>query len=139
MKQTILLLLLSLISIIISTSTVIMAQQTVLSLPPLSSSNHIIYQRGDIPLVLTVPHGGNRKNGITIPDRSKNDDNLLLNDAYTISTARSIANNIADFYGARPYMVICNVPRIKVDVNRPIEEGAESDQGKAVWKVHKSI
>ncbi|KAI7852332.1 hypothetical protein BDC45DRAFT_193319 [Circinella umbellata] len=118
-----------------------MVQQTLLSLsPPLPSSKYIIYQPGDIPLILTVPHGGNRKNGTTIPDRSKNDDNQLLNDAYTISTAQSIADNIADFYGARPYMVICNVPRIKVDVNRPIEQAAESDQGKAIWKeYHQTI
>ncbi|KAI9252845.1 hypothetical protein BDA99DRAFT_520217 [Phascolomyces articulosus] len=104
------------------------------------SNNDISYYRGDIPLVLTVPHGGNTKNGAEIPDRPKNDDNILVNDAYTISTAQSIADNISDYYGSRPYVVICNIPRHKVDVNRPIELAADSEEGKGVWKeYHQAI
>ncbi|KAI9496529.1 hypothetical protein BDB00DRAFT_809207 [Zychaea mexicana] len=97
------------------------------------SSSYVSYQRGDIPLVLTVPHGG-YTGGKEIPDRPEKGGNVLVNDGYTVDTARLLSEYITDYYGSRPYMVICNVRRRKVDVNRPLDLSTESAEGQAVWK-----
>ncbi|KAI8143794.1 hypothetical protein BJV82DRAFT_514032 [Fennellomyces sp. T-0311] len=103
------------------------------SLAPLSTSSYVTYQRGDLPLILTVPHGG-RMDADEIPERTKTGDAVLVNDALTIDTAHAIAEKVTAYYGSQPYMVICNVRRSKVDMNRPIESAADSPQGRAVWK-----
>ncbi|KAI9306652.1 hypothetical protein BJ944DRAFT_159488 [Cunninghamella echinulata] len=85
--------------------------------------------QGDLPLILTVPHGGYNLPE-TIPNRTQGH---LLTDVYTNELAHLISSFIQNHYNAAPYMVILNVSRKKVDVNRPIDIGTESPEGRIIW------
>ncbi|ORZ17613.1 hypothetical protein BCR42DRAFT_412115 [Absidia repens] len=85
---------------------------------------------GHLPLIITVPHGS-----LNLPDSIPNrTEGQLVADAYTISVANQLSNQIQQHYKVIPYLVVFNVARRKVDVNRPINEGCESPQGRRVWK-----
>lgn len=71
----------------------------------------------------------------SIPDR-KSEGALLKGYKYTRYVAGGVAEQVSEYFGgAFPYLIICNVSRRKVDVNRPLEDGAESPDAKRIWKV----
>ena len=103
------------------------------------ASQYVTYHPGNLPLIITAPHGG----GLTprdIPDRQSKNGTVLVGDKYTSDIAFAIRDAVADLYnGARPHVVVFNVSRRKVDANRPIESGTDSPQGQAAWKVSVDI
>lgn len=75
---------------------------------------------GDMPLVISVPHGGNvRPEGV--PDRTC-PDVTTVRDLNTIELARAISEEFLKTYGKRPYLVINHLARVKVDQNRDIQD-----------------
>ena len=100
----------------------------------LPASSYVSYQRGDLPLLITVPHGG-YYSANEIPERIESNGTVLTTDRGTAKTAQAVADKIFSYYGCRPYMVVCNIRRRKEDVNRPIHLATESSEGQAVWKV----
>ncbi|CAO3598469.1 unnamed protein product [Absidia cylindrospora] len=90
---------------------------------------------GQLPLIITVPHGSLNLPA-SIPNRTEGQ---LIADAYTISVANQLSHQIQQHYNAMPYLVVLNVARRKVDVNRPINQGSESPQGRRVWKHYHDI
>ncbi|KAI8068206.1 hypothetical protein BC940DRAFT_332966 [Gongronella butleri] len=101
-----------------------------------STTNYTTVIPGTLPLLLTVPHGGQLMPS-SIPNRTEGQ---LIADAFTIDLAHLIADQIEAHYRARPAMLILNVARRKVDVNRDIKEGTTSAAGQAVWhEYHKSL
>lgn len=85
-------------------------------------NNYIEYQKGTLPIVLSVPHGGSM-NPATIPDRICNDP-VYATDAYTIETAMKIKAALYIATGCYPHIIICHLDRAKLDCNRNINEGA---------------
>lgn len=83
---------------------------------------------GDIPLVISVPHGGYIKDQ-RIPDRACKEKGRVVTgtDTNTIATARAIQQVFWETYRMRPYMIISRLARIKVDQNRDIGLGACGD------------
>lgn len=75
---------------------------------------------GNIPLVISVPHGGDLKPS-NIPDRTCNDPTTIT-DANTRELARAIEQEFISEYNIRPYLVLCHLQRAKIDQNRAIEE-----------------
>lgn len=75
---------------------------------------------GDMPLVISIPHGGTEKPG-NISDRSCSDI-VTVTDLNTIELARAISRELADEYNLHPYLVLCNLKRTKIDQNREIKE-----------------
>src|SRR5690606_32150840 len=76
---------------------------------------------GDMPLVISVPHGGyDKPEGI--PDRTC-PGAKVNRDGFTIELAREIEAELVEKYHVRPYLVISNIARIKVDQNRDLTEG----------------
>lgn len=74
---------------------------------------------GDMPLVISVPHGGNvRPDGI--PDRTC-PDITTVRDLNTIELALAISDEFKETYGKRPYVIINHLSRVKIDQNREIE------------------
>lgn len=55
------------------------------------SNNYVEYQVGNLPVVISVSHGGNLGPS-SIPDRTCNNA-VLVSDAFTIETALEIKNN----------------------------------------------
>lgn len=76
---------------------------------------------GDIPLVITVPHGG----ATLLPDvpRRNCKDAVTGTDTRTIELAREMQNAFVQKYGKRPFIIINHLSRSNVDQNREIEEG----------------
>ncbi|CDH58921.1 n-formylglutamate amidohydrolase [Lichtheimia corymbifera JMRC:FSU:9682] len=104
------------------------------------SSDYVTYHPGNLPLIITAPHGGYLKPK-DIPDRKPKNNTALIGDMYTSDIAFAISDAVADkCHGARPHVVVFHVSRRKVDANRPIESGTDSPQGQAAWKeFHQAI
>ena len=78
--------------------------------------------KGDMPLVLSVPHGGTFKDE-RIPDRDCPEFGRVVKgiDRNTKELAMAMQEHFYQKYKKRPYMVIANLSRFKVDQNREIQ------------------
>ncbi len=79
------------------------------------------YRVGNIPLVITVPHGG--LIGLdSVPDRNC-PNAVTVTDNNTKELALEIEAEFLKLYGVRPHIIICHLSRKEVDQNREIEIG----------------
>jgi N-formylglutamate amidohydrolase len=85
---------------------------------------YITYEKGTIPLILSVPHGGDQIYE-EIPERSSG---ILGIDKNTILLTENLIDHIQSVYQDRinkkekPSFIFCKVTRSKIDLNRPIEK-----------------
>ena len=84
-------------------------------------NNYIQYLPGNLPLIISVPHGG-ALTPAEIPDRTCGDETVT--DSYTIDLAMEIRDAIFNITGCYPYVVINHLKRIKLDANRDLNEAA---------------
>lgn len=97
-----------------------------------SVGGYIEYRCGDLPLVISVPHGGALVPS-DIPDRTCNDPVFAV-DANTVELGYAIDSVYATNEGCRPHLVICHLARRKLDANRDLEDGACGDpQAAQAW------
>jgi hypothetical protein len=83
-------------------------------------SNYVEYIAGDMPVIISAPHGGTLKPP-DIPDRKNGE---FTSDAYTEELARTLQQALFDNFGHYPHIIICRLDRRKVDCNRDLAEGA---------------
>ncbi|MBI3881022.1 MAG: hypothetical protein HY301_13305 [Verrucomicrobia bacterium] len=83
-------------------------------------SNYIEYLAGDLPFVLSAPHGG-REKPAELPDREKG---TFAFDTNTQELARAIRDEFIARSGHYPHIIISRVQRRKLDCNREIVEAA---------------
>ena len=86
-------------------------------------NNYIEYRAGDLPIILTAPHGGSLTPS-KIPDRTYG---TTVTDTNTRELAIACYDEIVSRTGKRPHLVICHLNRIKLDPNRDIVEGAQGN------------
>ncbi len=86
------------------------------------TNNYVEYQVGTLPLVISVPHGGDLEPS-SIPDRTCNDP-VYATDEFTIETAMEIKNALFALTGCYPHLIISHLDRSKLDPNRNLEDGA---------------
>jgi hypothetical protein len=86
------------------------------------TNNYIEYQVGTLPLVISVPHGGNMEPS-SIPDRTCNNPVYAV-DAFTIETAMAIKSRLFAVTGCYPHIIISHLKRNKLDPNRNMADGA---------------
>lgn len=79
---------------------------------------YIEYIYGNIPLIISVPHGGYDEPA-SIPDRSCG---VTVRDSYTLELAHEIRDIIYDRTGYYPHIIISNLRRTKLDPNRAVYE-----------------
>jgi N-formylglutamate amidohydrolase len=92
--------------------------------------NHIEYIAGDLPFILSAPHGG-REKPEGIPDRKTG---TFAFDVGTQELARAIAAEMHQQTGHWPHIVICRITRRKIDCNREIVEAcAGNKDAEAIW------
>ncbi|RIB12048.1 hypothetical protein C2G38_2042154 [Gigaspora rosea] len=108
--------------------------ETYITEPIFGSMNYNEYIPGHLPLIISIPHGG-RLFPPEIPDRKKNLSSVVKsNDLNTQDIGRELADKLMlHFKGMRPYLVINHLGRSKIDVNRPIKEGAEDPKTLVAW------
>jgi hypothetical protein len=113
-------------------------QEAATSSEVFDASLYITYVKGNIPLIISVPHGGELKPN-TIPDRTCNDA-VNISDAYTVELALEIMQ-VFEKNGQRPYLVINKMHRSKMDANRNKSEATcENANAIEVWEeYHKNI
>lgn len=97
-----------------------------------SPDNYIEYIPGNLPLIISVPHGGDLKPQ-SIPDRDCSGC-VYVKDAFTQELGREIAASIQTESGCHPHLIINLLHREKLDANRAIGEAADSNpEAEAAW------
>ena len=89
------------------------------------SNNYIEYIAGNLPIIITSPHGGSLKPS-SIPDRNC-PDCTYQKDAYTQKLSRELKNAIYAKTGCYPHLIINLLHRIKLDANRNIGDAADGN------------
>ena len=84
-------------------------------------NNYIEYLPGNLPIVISIPHGGDEA-PYEIPDRTCG--NETVTDAYTINLGLEIRDAFHKITGCYPYIIICHLKRTKLDANRDLPEAA---------------
>ncbi|WP_298115162.1 T9SS type A sorting domain-containing protein [Flavobacterium sp.] len=96
------------------------------------TNNFIEYQVGTLPLVISVPHGGNL-NPSAIPNRTCNNP-VYATDEFTIETALEIKNKLFELTGCYPHLIISHLNRSKLDPNRNLADGAcGNSEAETAW------
>jgi hypothetical protein len=96
------------------------------------TNNFIEYQVGTLPLVISVPHGGNLDPS-SIPNRTCNNP-LYVKDEFTIEIALEIKNKLFELTGYYPHLIISHLKRSKLDPNRNLANGAcGNSEAETAW------
>ena len=102
------------------------------SLLSMIDQKDVVYLEGNLPIIITVPHGGTASPG-AIPDRNP----LCLggistgNDVATIDLAYDIVEAIKNIsHGKSPHVIINNLSRSKIDQNRGWGEDCNPVKGR---------
>ena len=94
-------------------------------------NKYVEYYPGNLPIILSVPHGGNM-----MPDEIN--DRIYgtkVNDANTKELSKVIMNILNLNFGDRPYVIINNLDRKKMDANRDSVEATQSNRfAKRAWE-----
>ncbi len=96
------------------------------------TNNYVEYQVGNLPIVISVPHGGDLS-PTSIPTRICNNPETVT-DSFTIETAEQIKAALFLATGCYPHVIICNLKRTKLDCNRNLADGAcDNSQAMTAW------
>lgn len=105
------------------------------SLQPVYSQTYVRIEDGELPIILSAPHGGYLRPS-NIKDRTCAGCTTIT-DAYTLELTDELSRALFELTGKRPYVVINLLDRIKLDANRGIIEGADGDlTAEAAWHVY---
>lgn len=98
----------------------------------------VVYLRGNLPIIITVPHGGTATPH-EIPDRSSGCGEIVNtnDDVHTIDLACDIVEAIRNVSGGKlPHVIINNLSRKKIDQNRGWGEDCNPVDGRGgkAWR-----
>ncbi|HJU68420.1 MAG TPA: hypothetical protein VJ650_09230 [Gemmatimonadaceae bacterium] len=94
-------------------------------------NNYIEYIAGELPVILTAPHGGSLRPA-EIPDRTYG---TTVTDLNTGELARAADSALVRLTGKHAHVVIVHLHRVKLDANREIVEGAQGDaEAQLAWQ-----
>ncbi|MEC9477187.1 MAG: sulfatase-like hydrolase/transferase [Planctomycetota bacterium] len=89
--------------------------------PAVVAEDFVDVSVGNMPLVLSAPHGGTDK-PVGVPDRTEG---TLVRDSNTLELAIELAASIEKRTGKKPFLVTNRMHRVKMDPNRAIEEATQ--------------
>ena len=81
------------------------------------------YYPGNIPVILSIPHGGD----ISPSEISNRTYGVTVTDSNTIELGIAIRNYFYSNHNIRPYVIINNLKRTKLDANRDKAEAAQNN------------
>ncbi len=103
--------------------------------PVFGTQRYVEYIPGELPLVLSAPHGGLLKPK-SVADRTYG---VVDSDANTQDLARRIAAEVKKQTGKSLDLVISHLHRSKLDPNREIKEAAQGDKtAEKIWQEYHS-
>lgn len=96
---------------------------------------HILIQKGELPVVISAPHGGRE----AIPNcplrvNKSAPQFVTVLDTNSDKLAILIAESVEKQTGKKPWLVVAKFSRKYVDANRPEEHGTESEAGREVYR-----
>jgi N-formylglutamate amidohydrolase len=86
-------------------------------------------ESGTLPLLLCVPHDGERE----LPGVPARVNGTRVRDLHTLALSERTSRRLEQFTGERPWRIACLVTRRQVDVNRPEAEAWEHPGARPVW------
>jgi len=99
-------------------------------------NNYTEYIAGNLPIIITAPHGGT-DSASALPNRTYG---TTSTDSNTSELSRAIRTACFNRFGRWPHVIICRVPRTKIDCNREIVEGAQGVAAtEAVWNEYHNL
>lgn len=110
----------------------------------LQYQNYVHYQRGNLPILLTAPHGGSaHPEGVsTRTGRNfatgrplRNQFNKVSDDG-TLEITQQVSDNIYRLTGLRPYVVAADFHRMYIDANRAGNEAYENEHAKSIYNFY---
>lgn len=87
------------------------------------------YQRGDLPIIISAPHGGKKE----IPGVSDRVSGVTVLDSHTREVALALNDELIKKFGKRPYLVVADFTRKHVDANRPSGEAYENSAAGTIY------
>ena len=95
----------------------------------------IVIQNGELPIIISAPHGGH----LPIPECPLRANKSLPQFVTVLDTnsdklAQETAKQVELVTGKKPWLVIAKFSRKYVDANRPESDGTESEAGKVVYR-----
>ena len=94
------------------------------------------YLAGNLPLIISAPHGGT-DSASDLPDRTEG---TFTTDSNTAELSRAIRTACSNRFGRWPHVIICRVPRTKIDCNREVVEGAQGNPAtEALWNEYHNL
>ena len=91
-------------------------------------NKYIEYIPGNLPLVISAPHGGYEKPD-EITDRSQGSDH---HDKKTLETALEVQKRFYELTGKYPFVILNRLHRVKLDPNRAFEVATQGDSLSAI-------
>ena len=92
-----------------------------------SGAESLRASKGELPLILTVPHDGTvAPAGVPVRVAENPARDVVTRDTGTAPLAERIARRLEERLGKRPYLVIARVERKFLDVNRPEKDALQS-------------
>jgi hypothetical protein len=90
---------------------------------------------GNMPLVISAPHGGTLKPS-NIPDRDCKG-STTVRDLNVDKLAFAIRSQLERQYNKQPFVVVAHIARVKVDLNRSLEDATcGNSEMKKVWRIY---
>jgi N-formylglutamate amidohydrolase len=89
----------------------------------------IVARAGNLPIVLTAPHGGQN----VVPGARLRTSGVLTTDARTMELAEALENRLKEILGAKPYFVAAKFRRNYIDANRSEAEAFEDASARPVY------
>jgi len=108
---------------------------------PQTPDDVLTIQKGAIPVIVSVPHGG-RTALVGVPERRGAGVPMFITirDENTAELGEKLVALIEKKLGGKPYLVLAQFDRKYVDVNRLAEAGYESDKAKPFYEAyHKAL
>ena len=101
----------------------------------------VIIEAGDLPIILSAPHGGRRPVPGVVPRKGEDVPQFVArSDSWTDELTEKLADEIEKNTGKRPYVVIAKFHRKFIDANRPPERAYESKAAKETYDTyHKAL
>jgi N-formylglutamate amidohydrolase len=95
-----------------------------------SIENLITTQRGDLPIIITAPHGG----VLRVPGSVDRTSGITVRDTNTAEIALLTSQRIGARLGAMPWLVVAQFSRLDADANRDAKEAYENEHGRAAYE-----
>jgi len=96
---------------------------------PFVAAKYLTIVRGDLPIVLSAPHGGRMPvPGVAIRKGEGVEQFVTVRDDNTAEVTLALAATIEKAFGAKPHVVIAHFERKFVDVNRPASGAYEAKE-----------